>query len=84
MIARIFLVLAMTNAGSVIPALIRSKDYNNISKVVVLSDLRLCQAAFPAFYTQEFQMLFTRNYKVNFKHVPISILSFFEEPDSRT
>lgn len=65
----ILVVLAMTNAGSAIPALMRSKDQKKLLKVVVLSDLRLYQAAFPAFYThlQEFQKLFTRSYKVNFK-----------------
>lgn len=79
-------VLAMTNVGSAIPALMRSKDQNKCFKVVVLSDSKLYQAAFPAFYThfQEFQMLFTKSYKANFKNVPICILSFFEEPGSRT
>lgn len=69
----------MTNVGSAVPALTRSKDQKKCVKVIVLSDLRLYQAAFPAFYThlQDFQMLFTRSYKVNFKNVPICILSPF-------
>lgn len=66
------MVLAMTDVGSAIPALVRPKDQKNSLKVVVLSDLKLYQTAFPAFYThfQEFQMLFTRSYKVNFKKCP--------------
>lgn len=62
----------MTDVGSAIPALVRPKDQKNSLKVVVLSDLKLYQAAFPAFYThfQEFQMSFTRSYKVNFKKCP--------------
>lgn len=54
-------VLAMTDVGSAIPALMRSKDQKKCLKLVVLSDLKLYQAAFPAFYThfQEFQILFT-------------------------
>lgn len=62
----------MTDVGSAIPASVRPKDQKNSLKVVVLSDLKLYQAAFPAFYThfQEFQMLFTRSYKVNFKKCP--------------
>lgn len=45
------MVLAMTNVGSAIPALKRSEDQKKCLKVVVLSDLRLYQAAFPAFDT---------------------------------
>lgn len=73
------MVLAMTNVGSAIPALVSPKDQKNSLKVVVLPDLKLYQAAFPASYThfQKFQMLFTRSYKVHFKNAPICILSFF-------
>lgn len=66
------MVLAMINVGSAIPALMRSKGQKKCLKVVVLSDLRLCLAAFPAFYThsREWQKLFMRSYKVNFQNGP--------------
>lgn len=47
--------LAVTNVGSTIPALMRSQDQKKCLKVVVLSDFRLYQAAFPAFYTSHFK-----------------------------
>lgn len=47
----------MINAGSVIPALMRPKDREKSKKkVVVPSDLKPYQAAFPSFYIVMFQL----------------------------
>lgn len=58
------MVLAVANVGSAVPALMKPKDQKKRSKVVVLSQLKLYQAAFPAFYTH-FKVLQPRMWHIS-------------------
>lgn len=82
------MVLAMTDVGPAIPALMRPKDQKNFLKVVVLSDLKLYQAAFLAFYTNFSRVSDVVYHKLQSefqKNAPkVHIITFFEDPDSRT
>lgn len=80
------MVLAMTTVGSAIPTLKKSEDQKKCLKAVVLPDLRLYSAAFPAFHTLFFKSVVYQKLQSEFLKCPNLhfVLFFFEEPDSRT